>query len=161
VYENLNKTCQSYISTPNVGLQRRLKEKLNVYHVNEFKTSQLHHKTKEKMDNIKLGITYKSKRQEKEIKKDIRLHSVLTFKTSQGSYGCINRDKNAVKNMKYIVEELIKTQKRPQEFTINSKTCKHGENLEKHEDLKMKKEPKKVVKKESKKVIVKVIKNKI
>jgi len=59
----------SYISTPNVGLQRRLKEKLNVYHVNEFKTSQLHHKTKEKMDNIKLGITYKSKRQEKEIKK--------------------------------------------------------------------------------------------
>ena len=47
----------------------------------------------------------------------VKLHSVLTFTMSDGNKGCMNRDINAVKNMKYIVEHLIKYKKRPTAFS--------------------------------------------
>lgn len=44
------------------------------------------------------------------------MHSILTFKMSDQSDGCINRDYNATLNMYEIVESLIKTGKRPECF---------------------------------------------
>ena len=41
------------------------------------------------------------------------MHAVLTFKMSNNRMGCINRDLNAVRNFKNIVESLIETKKRP------------------------------------------------
>ena len=45
----------------------------------------------------------------------MKLHSVLTYKT-ENVMGCINRDRNAVLNMWRIVDELVRTKKRPQLF---------------------------------------------
>ena len=45
-----------------------------------------------------------------------KIHSVLTFQMSNGRLGCINRDKNAVNNMKLIVDSLLKGNGRPQEY---------------------------------------------
>ena len=92
-----------YISTPCLGFKRMLKKRFDTYQINEHNTSQIHHKTHEKMENF----TIKSN------KKTIKMHSVLTFKMSNDRMGCINRDLNAVRNFKNIVDSLIETKKRP------------------------------------------------
>ena len=111
----------SYISTPNVGFQRRLKRDFKVVHIDEYNTSKIHHETKEKTENLKLNINGKMK----------KIHAVLTFKKSDGGMCCINRDKNAVKNMKIITESLLTHKKRPQEYSRsqNLNTGKTGVNL--------------------------------
>ena len=110
----------SYISTPNVGFQRRLKRDFKVLHIDEYNTSKIHHETKEKTENLKLNINGKMK----------KIHAVLTFKKSDGGMCCINRDKNAVKNMKIITESLLTHKKRPQEYSRskNLNTDKTGVN---------------------------------
>jgi hypothetical protein len=125
----------SYISTPNVGFQRRLKRDFKVLHIDEYNTSKIHHETKEKTENLKLNINGKIK----------KIHTVLTFKKSDGGMCCINRDKNAVKNMKIITESLLTHQKRPQEYSRsqNLNTGKTGVNsgsgiLSKHQCKKIK-----------------------
>ena len=60
----------SFISTPNLGVKRKLKETFNVFNIDEYRTSCLHYKSEEKGDN--LYITDK-------INKRRKLHSVLTF----------------------------------------------------------------------------------
>ena len=80
-----------------------LKKRFNTYQINEYNTSKMHHKTHEKMENIKVNLKGES----------IKLHAVLTFKMSNNRMGCINRDLNAVINFKNIVESLIETKKRP------------------------------------------------
>ena len=54
--------------------------------------------------------------------KDIvrELHSVLTYKLENKESGCINRDKNAVNNMRRIVKHLIKYKERPIPFQRKS-----------------------------------------
>jgi predicted transcriptional regulator YheO len=145
----------SYISTPNVGFQRRLKRDFKVYHINEYNTSKIHHKTKEVMENLQIKTKNGFK----------KLHSVITFKKGLRGMGCINRDKNAVKNMKIITESLIKTKKRPLEYSRNSNSSTHsqvGLKMRSHSDLKLpqlKTKPKiKSKKKKSVKDFVKVIK---
>ena len=49
------------------------------------------------------------------------LYPVFMFKTKNNTTGYINRDYNAVLNMKYIVETLIETKKRPEEFIYEQK----------------------------------------
>jgi hypothetical protein len=73
---------------------------------------------KEKELNIeRKNILYASL--EKPIK-EVKLHSVLTYKMLNNRLGCINRDINAVKNMKNIVQSILKTGNRPVEFTRKS-----------------------------------------
>jgi hypothetical protein len=106
-----NKGRLSYISTPNVGLKRKLLERFNVYHIDEYKTSAINYKTKTRCKNLKIRTKNGS----------LKIHSVLTYKMSKGRLGCINRDVNAVNNMKIIVDSLIKTQKRPIEYSRTKK----------------------------------------
>ena len=94
-----NKGRLHFISTPCIGLKRKLDERFNVYHIDEYKTSIINYKTGERCKNL--------------ICDNLKIHSVLTYQTSNGRLGCMNRDKNSVNNMKKITESLLKTQKRP------------------------------------------------
>jgi len=98
---------RNFISTPNIGLKRKISKKYEIYNIDEFRTSILNHKTEEKCKNLYLqdknGIPRK-------------LHAVLTYKMENNRYGCINRDINAVKNMKKITDYWLKYKKRPEKY---------------------------------------------
>ncbi len=96
-----------YMSTPCMGFKRLLKNNFKTYLIDEYKTSKLHNETLEETNNLSLLKN----------KKEIRLHAVLTYTMSNGRIGCINRDINAVKNMKNIVSNLLETKRRPMAFT--------------------------------------------
>ena len=96
-----------YISTPNLGLKRKLAEYFKVYNIDEFRSSCLNYKTEEKSENLYLPD------KQGELRK---IHSILTYQTESKRMGCINRDKNAVNNMVKIVKEYIEKKERPLKF---------------------------------------------
>ncbi len=55
---------------------------------------------------------------------DQYLGTLLTFQMSELKLGVINRDYNATKNMYKIVESIIRTGKRPENFTCKPKKPK-------------------------------------
>ena len=62
---------KNFISTPNLGLKRKIGEYLKIYSIDEFRTSCLNYKTLEKCENLYLP----------DKKKVIRkMHSILTYK---------------------------------------------------------------------------------
>ena len=95
------------ISTPNIGLKRKVREKFMVYNFDEFRTSCLNSETEERCNNLyapdKDGIKRK-------------IHSVLTYKMENKRYGNVNRDKNAVNNIKKIVTSYLENKKRPERY---------------------------------------------
>jgi len=105
---SIGKQMRNFISTPMIGLKRKLKEHFNVYHIDEYKTSCINYKTETACENLylpdKKGITRK-------------LHSVLTFKMENKRIGCINRDFNAVNNMKKIADYWFQNKSRPETFS--------------------------------------------
>lgn len=96
-----------YISTPNLGLKRKLKEYLTIYNIDEFRTSCLNYKTEERCENMylpdKKGIERK-------------IHSILRYQTESKRMGCINRDENAVNNMIKIVNTYLLNKTRQEKF---------------------------------------------
>jgi hypothetical protein len=100
-----------YMSTPGIGLKRKLAQKFKVYLIDEFRTSCLHHKTENKCEN--LHIEHNSKVR--------KIHSVLTYKMENQRMGCINRDKNAVQNMKKIVKHYLKKGERLMKYSRSYK----------------------------------------
>jgi hypothetical protein len=102
-----------YISTPNITIKRKLKEKFgNVILLDEYNTSKLSYKNNKNVcEHIKINFENRSG---KKINKE--LHSVLTFKMENKCMGCINRDLNAVLNYETIVKSLVQTKNRPEEF---------------------------------------------
>ena len=117
----------SYISTPNIGFKRKLAQHFYVYHIDEHKTSIIHHKTKQKCENLYLPI--KNKKTKKVSTQ--KIHSVLTYKMSNKRLGCINRDVNAATNMKNIVASLMTKGKRPNEFIREPKNPANPLNINK------------------------------
>lgn len=115
---SIGKQLRNFIPTPNLKLKKLLKERFNVYNIYEYNTSKLHHITKEKCDNLtvtnKYGVSQK-------------LHSVRTF-TMVNRRGCINRDINAVKNMRTLVDHWILYKERPIEFTNTTTTIPSSED---------------------------------
>lgn len=115
---SIGKQLRNFIPTPNLKLKRLLKERFNVYNLYEYNTSKLHYKTKEKCSNLtvtdKNGVTQK-------------LHSVRTF-SMVNRRGCVNRDINAVKNMRNLVEHYILYKERPKEFTNTTATIPSSED---------------------------------
>jgi len=96
------------ISTPNLGLKRKLGEYFKIYNIDEYRTSCLNHKTLQRNENMylpdKKGIVRK-------------IHSILTYDHMESNRkGCINRDSNAVKNMLTITNQYIKDKTRPLHF---------------------------------------------
>ena len=45
---------KNFISTPNIALKRKLKERFNVYNIDEYRTSCLNYKTEEPCNNLYL-----------------------------------------------------------------------------------------------------------
>lgn len=137
------------ISMPNMGMKKLLSKRFKVYLLDEFNTSKICWKTK--IEGNKLKVTNKYIENGKEIKSEKEIHSLLTFKMGNKEEGIINRDLNATKNMYEIVKNLVKTGKRPEEFsrkkeyqkqtkkvvTVKGK-CNKGESLHIVEDVKKK-----------------------
>ena len=105
---SIGQQMRNFVSTPNMKLKRKLKEAFPVYNVDEYKTSCITNKTKEPNKNLYL------------IGKDgnyHKMHPILTYKMcNNGRIGNINRDRNAVMNIREIVERWLEKQERPEIF---------------------------------------------
>jgi hypothetical protein len=105
--KNCANKLKGKMSTPNLGLKRKLGEYFTVYTLDEFRTSCLNYKTEEKCDNLYLP----------DKKGVIRsIHSILTYQTENNRMGCINRDENATNNMIKLVNYFLENKDRPQKF---------------------------------------------
>jgi len=121
----IDKQMRHFISTPNIHLKRLLLERFNVYNLNEYNTSALHHKTEEKCSH--LLFTDKTQQVSR------KLHSVLTYTMENMRLGCINRDINAVKNMRKLVNYWFVHNDRPINYTqkvVNPSPIKTGVKLQ-------------------------------
>ena len=103
----IEKQMKNFISTPNIGLKRKLKERFKVYNIDEYRTSCLNYKTEEPCNNIYLPDKNNKSR---------KIHSILTYKMENNRLGCINRDKNGCKNIQKIFEYYIKHNERPEKY---------------------------------------------
>ena len=140
----IKKQMRNFISTPNLGIKRKLKEHFKVFNIDEFRTSCLYHKTGEKGNNL----YYEDKKKREILKNKInlknedeknyinnflnkkenpirKLHSVLTFKMENNRKGCINRDYNGCLNIRKLFNCYINNENRPLQY------CR-GYNLEKN-----------------------------
>jgi len=104
---SIGKQMKNFISTPNICLKRKLKERFKVYNIDEFRTSCLSHKTEDKCENL-----YQPDKKHKLRK----LHAVLTYQMENKRIGCINRDKNSCYNMKKIFDSYLLTGDRPEKY---------------------------------------------
>ena len=104
---SIGKQMRNFISTPNLSIKRKLKECFKVYNIDEFRTSCLSYKTKDLCKNLYLP----DKKGE-----DRKIHSILTYQMENNRKGCINRDKNGCKNIRYVFNYYKKTGKRPERF---------------------------------------------
>ena len=107
----MTKQMRNFISTPNLGIKRKLAKKFNIYNIDEYRTSCLYYKTEEKGDNFYITDKINKKR---------KLHSVLTFKmeTTENEckkirIDCINRDYNGCINIRKIFHSYMKNETRP------------------------------------------------
>ena len=147
---SLGKHMRGLLSTPNIAVKRKLKERFETYHVDEFRSSCLHHETEERCKNLYYKDTKKRNILKKRLKdylknkkeeeltieymknylngkdKSRKLHSVLTYQMENQRYGCINRDKNACLNIKKIVNYYINTGSRPLRYSRNYDLKKEG-----------------------------------
>ena len=76
---SIGKQMSNFISTPNIRLKRKLKEIFEVYNIDEFRTSCIHHKTEQKTENLSLKIDYNK----------TKMNSILTFQMKNQRLGCI------------------------------------------------------------------------
>jgi hemerythrin len=122
-----SKQMRGHVSTPMIGLKRKLRKDFEIINLDEYNTSKLHHVSEEKTENIVLPIEVIKKDKEGKIMKDAngkeitefvprKIHSVLISKMSNGRMGCINRDINSVKNMRKIVSHWLKTGERLEKY---------------------------------------------
>jgi hypothetical protein len=95
---SISKQMRNFISTPNLGLKRKLAEYLTIYNLDEFRTSLLNWKNEDKNENLYLPDRKKVVR---------KLHSVLTCQTVKNRSGCVNRDENSVNNMIKLVKYYL------------------------------------------------------
>lgn len=95
------------ISTPGIGLKRKIGEQIKIYNIDEFRTSCINYKTLEKNENLYLPDKKGKLR---------KMHSILTYQMESKRKGCINRDNNATNNMIAITKQYLKDKSRPQAF---------------------------------------------
>lgn len=96
------------VSSPGIGLKRSISKRISICNLDEFRTSCLDFKFENRCNNL-----YAMDDRCQRVK---RVHSILTYKTESGRYGCIGRDLNAVRNMVKIVKEFLKDGTRPLRF---------------------------------------------
>jgi hypothetical protein len=109
---SIGKQMRNFISTPNLGIKRKLQERFEVYNIDEYRTSCLNNKTEELCENLKVP----DKSEYKTIRK---IHSVLTYKMENNRKGCINRDLNGCLNIKKLFTHYLNTGERPLKYCRN------------------------------------------
>ena len=107
---SIGKQMRNFISTTNLTLKRKLKERFQVYNIDEFRTSCLCYKTEELCENLYLKFEKDPKQKERKI------HSILTYQMENKRKGCINRDKNGCKNIQKIFNNYMETGERPVKY---------------------------------------------
>ena len=106
---SVGKQMRNFISTPNLGIKRKLQERFEVYNIDEFRTSCLYNKSEEPCGNLKLPdkSKYKTVRE---------IHSILTYKMENNRKGCMNRDLNGCLNIRKIFKYYLDTGGRPLKY---------------------------------------------
>jgi len=102
----------NFISTPNITLKRKLRERFKVYNIDEFRTSCLNYKTEEKCGNLWLPGSDN---------KMYKKHSILTYKMENNRLGCINRDKNGCQNIKKLFNSYMASGTIPEKYSRSYK----------------------------------------
>ncbi len=97
---SISKQMRNFISTPNLSLKRKLKERFKVLTIDEYRTSCLNYKTEEYCENLYLPDLKNKKR---------KIHSILTYQMENKRKGCINRDKNGCKNIQKLFQSYVLT----------------------------------------------------
>ena len=118
---SISKQMRNFISTPNLSIKRKLKERFRVFDIDEYRTSKLNYKTEEECENI-----YLPDKENKQRKK----HSILTYQMENKRKGCINRDKNGCKNIQKIYECYIETGERPYNYRRQTKNVLTSERYQ-------------------------------
>ena len=118
---SISKQMRNFISTPNLSIKRKLKERFRVFNIDEYRTSKLNYKTEEECENI-----YLPDKENKQRKK----HSILTYQMENKRKGCINRDKNGCKNIQKIYECYIETGERPYNYRRQTKNVLTSERYQ-------------------------------
>lgn len=98
----VTKQMKNFISTPQIGMKRLLKKYFRLVTVDEYRTSCLDYEKEMKVTNLEIEGT--------------KLHSVLVFKTKNGSTGCMNRDLNGVRNIRKVTQQYLIDKTRPMKF---------------------------------------------
>jgi len=96
---SIGKQMSNFISTPNITLKRKLKERFKVFNIDEYRTSCLNYKTEKRNENLILPSPLTGK--------NYKMHSILTYKMENNRLGCINRDKNGCYNIKKLFYSYI------------------------------------------------------
>lgn len=105
---SIGKQMANFMPTPNISLKRKLKQKFDkIYNIDEFRTSMLNYKTESICTNIKLPDKNKKMR---------KIHSILTYQMLNKRIGCINRDWNAVYNMKKLTLNYLENNERCERY---------------------------------------------
>ena len=111
---SIGKQMSNYISTPNIRLKRKLKEKFKVFNIDEFRTSCINYKTEELCNNLYLQFNNKNR----------KMHSILTYKMENKRLGCINRDKNGCNNIKKLFNCYLSSKEIPKAYSRKHKLLK-------------------------------------
>ena len=101
------------ISTPNLGLKKKLGEYFNIYSIDEHRTSCLSSKSEDGKVEKTVNMYLPDPKNKQIVRK---MHSILTYQMGNKRTGCINRDKNAVNNMITITTQFLKDRSRPERF---------------------------------------------
>jgi len=112
---SIGKQMANFISTPNIRIKRKLRERFKVINIDEFRTSCLYYKTHEKVNN--LWLIGKDNRYHKK-------HSILTFKMENNRLGCLDRDKNGCQNIKMLFNSYMTGSTIPEVFKRSYKIPK-------------------------------------
>src|SRR3989338_1692494 len=109
---NVGYQMKHVISTPMIGMKRRLAKEFKVVHIDEYRTSCLDWKTGLRNENVRVAKADGGTK---------KLHSVLVSTIpNRGSTGWsksfINRDRNAVLNMRKITHQFLIDRTRPVEY---------------------------------------------
>ena len=154
---SMNKKGIKSISVPNKKYEKLLSKNFPILKIDEFRTSIIENKTKLKCENLIKKMDYdvkcqdynpsilekmnivniysleklkeKNEKKYKKIKLNNKIHKILTCKTSEKCVKYINRDTNAVKNMRSIVSSYIKTNKKPKIFVLGTKISNDVQNI--------------------------------
>jgi len=137
-----SKQMKNFVSTPMIGLKRKLRKKFEIINLDEYNTSKLGYITEIETKNMKLPIKVPIRNDDNKIIRDRdgkiltellrkKIHSILIYQIYYGRMGCINRDINSVKNMRKIVNHWLDTGVRLENYCKKKKPAVGVGNLDK------------------------------